>query len=479
MRPLALVVEQVGPGVDPEPALAAVPAALRYVLRPPELASVPARAGVQVLTATWCDREQAAALVHREAPAAVVVVLAPDERVYGDLASALVDLCREDKPGAYRVRRARRFLGREIDDGEVVIAWRGDPIGAPSSGRLAGVLLKLGEDVKGTIADLDAQATRFAAGRPLVTMADFSIRPAGALARRLWARRKYGVPGAVLSVVETYGEVFAAARVWERTVVADRGKRASSIHGIPQEFTAFETRAGYVVVRDGVSERLLQVVLDATPESVEGEPLAGGGRGGTWAVTVGDGSRAVLRWYRRGGALRHFVRDRYFGWRPRPIAELVLTEQARRRGVAAVEVLAARVDRLPAGFYRGALVTREIERAETLGEVLRRRPLGNERRALIVAVARALRTMHDCGVHHRDLNVDNILVRFRGGSMDGPIEVHLIDFDRGKLCRAVRVAARRRALGRLARSLAKLDCQQGPMAEEDRAEFHRAYWKEH
>ena len=47
--------------------------------------------------------------------------------------------------------------------------------------------------------------------------------------------------------------------------------------------------------------------------------------------------------------------------------ELILTDEARRRGIAVAEVLGARVDRLAAGLYRGAIVTREIAGAETLG----------------------------------------------------------------------------------------------------------------
>ncbi len=215
----------------------------------------------------------------------------------------------------------------------------------------------------------------------------------------------------------------------------------------------------------------MQTLLDATPERVDGEPWTRGGRGATWALAVDDGTRAVLRWYRRGGALRHLVRDRYFGWRPRPLTELLTTETARRHGVPAVEVLAVRVDRLGGGFYRGAIVTREIERAETLAEVVLRRPQAPERAATIDAVARAVSTMHDRGVHHRDLNAANILVQRDGDR----IAVHLIDFDRATIRAAVTPRQRRYALRRLERSLAKLDPGGTLVTTEDRATFHRSY----
>jgi hypothetical protein len=133
-------------------------------------------------------------------------------------------------------------------------------------------------------------------------------------------------------MLETYGEVPTAAKVWERRHVMVRTPPRPSTRVVPAGFVPIETRSGWAVVRAGIDERFLRVLLEATPESVEGEPLARGGRGITWALALGDGARAVLRWYRRGGALRHFVRDRYFGWRPRPIAELMLTEEAPPRG---------------------------------------------------------------------------------------------------------------------------------------------------
>jgi tRNA A-37 threonylcarbamoyl transferase component Bud32 len=78
--------------------------------------------------------------------------------------------------------------------------------------------------------------------------------------------------------------------------------------------------------------------------------------------------------------------------------------------------------------------------------------------------------MHDRGVHHRDLNAGNILLRVEGARVD----VHLIDFDRAQLRRRVSARVRRRALRRLARSLDKLERGAAPTGAE-RAAFHRAY----
>jgi 3-deoxy-D-manno-octulosonic acid kinase len=296
------------------------------------------------------------------------------------------------------------------------------------------------------------------------------MRPALAMARRLWERRGSGVPGAVLAVLETYGEVLTAAKVWEREQRVADARVAPSPRPVPEGFVAIDTHNGFVVVREELREALLKALLRASPEVVEGEPLNRGGRGATWAITLGTGNRAVLRWYRRGGVLRHLVRDRYFGWSPRPMLELVLTNEARRRGIAVPEVLGARVDRLAAGLYRGAIVTREIADAETLGDAVRRDPPARERASIAAEVARAVRRMHDRGLHHRDLNVGNVLLSRRGDALD----VHVIDLDRARLGDTVTRRQRQRALRRLARSLVKL--QMGaPARSEDRDAFHRSY----
>jgi len=176
------------------------------------------------------------------------------------------------------------------------------------------------------------------------------------------------------------------------------------------------------------------------------------GRGPAYRVRLADGTRVVVRICRRGGLVARVVRETYVGLRPRPLRELVLTVEARRRGVAAPEVVAARVE----GHlvYRGALVTIEVPAAATLLEALRLAPDLAARRRVAVATGRALATLHAAGVFHADLNMTNILVRPTAGGTD----VVLLDFDRARLGSApLSLPARRRNLRRLARSVAKLD----------------------
>jgi 3-deoxy-D-manno-octulosonic acid kinase len=208
---------------------------------------------------------------------------------------------------------------------------------------------------------------------------------------------------------------------------------------------------------------LLAPRLVLPPDAV---PLATG-RGAAYRVVLPGDVRAVLRLYRRGGLLARIVRETYLGLRPRPLRELALTEEVRRRGVSAAEVLAARVEGGVA--YRGALLTAEVPEATTLGEALTAAPGAAARAALAAAAGRAVGRLHAAGVFHADLNVSNILVR------PGP-EVVLVDFDRARLADGpLSPRARRRNLARLTRSLAKLDPAGRLAGKPERAAFAAAY----
>jgi 3-deoxy-D-manno-octulosonic acid kinase len=201
----------------------------------------------------------------------------------------------------------------------------------------------------------------------------------------------------------------------------------------------------------------------------DAEPLASG-RGGAYRVAAGNGLRVVVRVCRRGGLIARFVRETYFGFRPRPLRELAVTTEVRRRGVAAPEVLAARVEGRLA--YRGALVTTEVPSAATLLDALRGAPDGASRERLAASAGRAIATLHAAGVFHADLNLTNILVHPGAGGST----IALLDFDRARLRRGpLSVAARRRNLQRLARSLAKLDPGRALAGPGERRAFRDAY----
>lgn len=466
---LVVAVAHFVPDGDPGPALAAVSARRRILVRPPALASLPVPDGVELSI----DREYDRAAIARRArrhPDELVVVLLDDERPSGDLAHALATLATEHGAGQWAAARRVRFLGETVSSADVAIAWRGAASSPDTATRLAGCIETVPANVSGMIDRLQALATHVHRSAP-VSSADFVGRPIAAMARRLWRRRGDGIPGFVLSVVETYGEVLRAAQEWEREgIVARRAERQS---GVPAGFHFWRTPWGSLTLRDGTPPTLRTALLDATPDVVAGMPLAGG-RGAVWAVDLGERERGVLRWYRRGGAIRHLIYDRYFGWTPRPIRELALTEAVIQRGVPAPEVLAARVDRLPWGWYRGAIVTREVTGAATFADELRREHDDATRARLVRAVGRAVRALHDRGVHHRDLNANNILVRL---SPDD-VEIQFIDFDRAEIPGTMSARVRARELRRLERSLAKLARRGMPLHADDTRRLRDAYAEE-
>jgi 3-deoxy-D-manno-octulosonic acid kinase len=137
--------------------------------------------------------------------------------------------------------------------------------------------------------------------------------------------------------------------------------------------------------------------------------------------------------------------DLYF-WRgleiTRPWREWKLTANLHSQGLPVPQPIAARVSR--AGlFYRGDLITRRIEPAQTLADLLSAKQLppdGWQR------LGTMLRRFHNAGVRHDDINARNILV-------DGSGAFHLIDFDKAAIVGSG--AWREQNLARFRRSLEK------------------------
>jgi hypothetical protein len=144
------------------------------------------------------------------------------------------------------------------------------------------------------------------------------------------------------------------------------------------------------------------------------------GRKSLGAVKLETGETVLIRPYHHGGILRAVTRRVFFSWPPRPFQELAITEELRRRGVPTVEPYGACVERLRGPFYRGWLLTRQLEEAHDLWAALQNGfvgRLGSEQ--VLRAAARSVRSMHTEGVYHTDLNLKNILVREEGGGVRG------------------------------------------------------------
>jgi hypothetical protein len=186
--------------------------------------------------------------------------------------------------------------------------------------------------------------------------------------------------------------------------------------------------------------------------SAAGAPGAGN-RGGGFRLALPAGPELFVRRARRGGAMRFVLDDLYFGLRPRPLIELAVSAEAARRGVPLAEPMGAAVRWVAPGLYRGFFITRAAA-GMTLWEFLRTDDDPSVRIHVLERAREAIETMLRKGLHHADLNLENLLVTPRGESF----AVIILDLDKARLYdRAVAAAARRQIAARLMRSARKLD----------------------
>ena len=146
------------------------------------------------------------------------------------------------------------------------------------------------------------------------------------------------------------------------------------------------------------------------------------GRGQAIAVDSPFGP-AVLKQYFRGGLARRFSQGRYFylgAMRTRSFQEWRITKRLWQADLPVPEPLAAFFQRSGLS-YRAALISRQIEHAQTLAE--RADQMSKEHWHLI---GKSLARFAAFGLHHPDLNARNILI-------DTNDKLWWIDFDRARI----------------------------------------------
>jgi 3-deoxy-D-manno-octulosonic acid kinase len=205
------------------------------------------------------------------------------------------------------------------------------------------------------------------------------------------------------------------------------------------------------------------------PDTIRGEETVAGGREAHRVATLPDGTRVVVRRYRRGGVLRWVNRGLYFGGN-RAFDELRATERARAGGVRAPVVVAAIERPARLAGYRAwlatVLVAGGVDFAAWLAEQGGDQAL---RRAALAEAGRQMALMHGAGVAHPDVNLRNLLV----APGEGDAEVYLLDFDKADVSATpVSGTRRERDLRRLARSGRKL---QAGLTPGDWAAFRAGY----
>lgn len=208
--------------------------------------------------------------------------------------------------------------------------------------------------------------------------------------------------------------------------------------------------AGFVEVRSAREVAWVRADLATLAPDLlwaEPEPLPGAkGRGGVGVLHLA-GLEVVVRPFRRGGALRRLLGDRYSG-PTRACQELDVLERLRTDGVPVVVPLAA-LARKGGAFWRLRLLTERVADALPLPAFCAAEPLA--RRWAIEAAAVAVRLAFARGLVHDDLHPDNVLVARHGDK----VRAVLVDLDKAELVQPLPPARRDAMLVRMARYVHK------------------------
>ncbi|MDF1662544.1 MAG: lipopolysaccharide kinase InaA family protein [Planctomycetota bacterium] len=229
----------------------------------------------------------------------------------------------------------------------------------------------------------------------------------------------------------------------------------------PPGFVQQDKESARLWLREDYQDLLLSLPVEEPARLARHNPAPLSGRGVIGLVNVdkdGEKEKLIIRPYLRGGLMGRLFHDRYFD-DGRAINELELYREAQKRGIPSLEVLGA-VTRPCRGMgYRHGIITRYLEDVHDLAAVLLNIRDEKQRRAAMREAGRVIRVMHDQGFNHPDLNIKNVLVRFRADedeSDDSAVEAWVIDFDRGHFVTgALDESARRGNLMRLIRSFVK------------------------
>jgi 3-deoxy-D-manno-octulosonic acid kinase len=223
------------------------------------------------------------------------------------------------------------------------------------------------------------------------------------------------------------------------------------------ETHVLRTRGGVVLLlrRDWEAALPVKRMLGGAPLPAWGSPVAHSLRGrGTVHVLSTPRGEIVAKQLLRGGVVGALLRRWYADLR-RPLREAAAAEQLAARGCPTPAVVAARATRSFGPFHQLEVATERVVGAVDLLEALR---AGGSLTVLARAAGRTLRRAHDAGLHHRDLQVKNLLVPagFPGsGGPEDPASLVVLDLDRCRVAEPLDEGQRVASLTRLARSLVK------------------------
>lgn len=201
------------------------------------------------------------------------------------------------------------------------------------------------------------------------------------------------------------------------------------------------------------------------------------GRKPLWEIAT-DAETFLVRRFSHGGLLR-FATGRRFLDPERPFAEIRAAQHLEQVDIATPRIIAARARSAGIAGFELDLVTRRVENAVDLGDVLasaRRGEVKRERIGLIAAsLGLLVRRLHACGFLHADLTPNNVLVN-RNALIDADPNLVLLDLDRARIVASPTDVERRDNLRRLYRFIARREERDGrALRRTDYARFFEGY----
>jgi tRNA A-37 threonylcarbamoyl transferase component Bud32 len=164
----------------------------------------------------------------------------------------------------------------------------------------------------------------------------------------------------------------------------------------------------------------------------------------------GQKGPVFIKIYKRGGLLGRLVQDLYFG-KSRFHNEFNVLKTLGRLGFGVPEPLGVVTRRVFGPLYKGALFTRYAQGFVPLPQAYASIQEG----PILQALANALVRLHDAGIEHKDLNLNNFLVRTE--TEKSVVSLIVVDFDKAK-ARKRPISSLKRAYGliRMERSANKI-----------------------
>ncbi|MBT8351289.1 MAG: lipopolysaccharide kinase InaA family protein [Deltaproteobacteria bacterium] len=153
----------------------------------------------------------------------------------------------------------------------------------------------------------------------------------------------------------------------------------------------------------------------------------------------------VVKFYHRGGMLRHFIKNSYLKCgKTRGEREYELLQKVRNSGISAPEPIAFAYR--GSFFYQAWLVTREVKQHLTLAQI----SLADQNLAgfLMQEVVKQISMLINDNILHVDLHPGNIIVDQRN-------QIYFIDFDKGSIYSGSKNKLRNRYVSRWNRAVLK------------------------